>query len=121
MPNLELDAHTWEGLAYLESVSGPGAIAEIMEIFQRDAPDRLIRMKASLGAGDRELLRRLAHDLKANSATMGVLALSALAVDLELNALEGPQGELAIKLEEIEAMLPQVLILLEQRVRLYPV
>lgn len=120
MPALELDARTWAGLAYLESLSGAGAIAEIVEAFQRDAPDRLARMRVALGAEDREQLGRLAHDLKANSATLGVLALSDLAADLERNAREGLVADLTARLETAEALLPQALLLLEERARLYP-
>ena len=120
MPALELDARTWAGLDYLESLSGPGAIAEIVEAYRRDAPDRLARMRAALGAEEREQLGRLAHDLKANSATLGVLALADLAADLERNARDGLVEDLTATLEAAEALLPRVLLLLEERAGLYP-
>ena len=83
MTDVELDARTWDGLEYLESVSGPGAIAELVEGFVHDAPRRLIRMKAASEAGEWEPLQRLAHDLKSNCATVGALQLSLLAAEIE--------------------------------------
>ena len=78
MTDLELDARTWDGLEYLESVSGPGAIAELIQGFVHDAGPRLDRMNAALAASERESLRGLAHDLKTNAATVGALQLSRL-------------------------------------------
>jgi HPt (histidine-containing phosphotransfer) domain-containing protein len=120
MPSVELDAHTWSGLEYLESISGPGAIAEMVVDFARDAPGRLIRMHAALEAGEWQALSRLAHDLKSNSATVGVLQLSALAEQLELTAGEGQKLNLATLIVAAESLLPQVLIALEERAKLYP-
>ncbi len=120
MYDVELDARTWSGLEYLESISGPGAIAEMVEDFKRDAPSRLVRMKAALGAGEWQSLSRLAHDLKSNSATVGVLQLSILAAKIELTAGNGLEPNLASMIEEAESMLPQVLIALKERAKLYP-
>ena len=118
---IELDTRTWSGLEYLESISGPGAIAEMVEDFQKDAPGRLVRMKAALEAGEWQSLSRLAHDLKSNSATVGVLELSALAAKIELTAQDGIAQDLTSLIEESESMLPQALIVLEERAKLYPV
>lgn len=120
MQPIELDVHTWNGLEYLEAVSGPGAIAELVGDFLQDAPGRLVRMKTALAAGEREVLARLAHDLKSNSATLGVLQLSVLAEELERTGRDGPEPDLISKLEAVESMLPGVLLTLEQRASLYP-
>jgi len=117
---MELDARTWSGLEYLESISGPGAIAEMVEDFRRDAPGRLERMRAALAAGERDVLGRLAHDLKSNSGTVGVLPLSALAARIERLAKEDPEADLGGLLAEAEAMLPLALEALEERARRYP-
>jgi HPt (histidine-containing phosphotransfer) domain-containing protein len=121
MSEIELDAYAWRGLEYLESVSGAGAIAEMVEDFVKDAPGRLVRMKAALEAGERQSLSRLAHDLKSNSATLGVLQLSVLAAKVESTAGEGLEGHPALVLKEIESLLPRVLAVLEERVKQYPV
>ena len=120
MQSIELDARTWSGLEYLESISGPGAIEEMVKDFKSDAPGRLVRMQAALAAGEWQSLSRLAHDLKSNSATVGVLQLSTLAARIERTALDGQVKDLASMLEESQSMLPLVLITLEERAKLYP-
>ena len=120
MDPVELDAYTWSGLEYLESIAGPGAIAEMVESFLKDAPDRLVRMKASLEAGEWQSLSRLAHDLKSNSGTVGALQLSALAARIELMAKDGENETLAAMIRNVESLLPHVLTALEQRAKHYP-
>lgn len=117
---MELDARTWSGLEYLESISGPGAIAEMVEGFTSDAPGRLVRMKAAFAAGEGERLSRLAHDLKSNSATVGVLELSALAARIEHEAREGLGESVMELIARAEAMLPQALHALEERAKQFP-
>ena len=119
MTDVELDARTWDGLEYLESVSGPGAIAELVEGFVHDAPRRLVRMKAASEAGEWEPLQRLAHDLKSNCATVGALQLSLLAAEIERTVREGRRPELAPMIEEAGSLLPRLLDTLEERVRRY--
>jgi HPt (histidine-containing phosphotransfer) domain-containing protein len=121
MSEIELDAYAWSGLEYLESVSGFGAIAEMVGDFAKDAPGRLVRMRAALAAGEWQSLSRLAHDLKSNSATLGVLQLSTLAARIEQKALDGPDGDLAPLIEAVGLLLPRVLITLEERARHYSV
>lgn len=120
MSEIELAAHVWTALEYLESISGPGAIVEMVADFAHDAPSRLARMKAALETGSWQALSRLAHDLKSNSATLGVLQLSVLAAKIELTAQAGLAADLAPMLEAAESMLPQVLTALEERAKLYP-
>lgn len=120
MQDIELDAHTWRGLEYLESISGPGAIAEMVGAFAQDAPGRLGRMRSALEAGEWQALSRLAHDLKSNSAAVGVLRLSSLAAQIEHGAQNGSTPDLASWVEEAETMLPRVLVALEEKARLYP-
>jgi len=120
MADVELDARTWAGLEYLESISGPGAIAELVEGFVHDAPRRLVRMKAASEAGEWEPLQRLAHDLKSNCATVGALQLSLLAAEIERTVQEGRRPELAPLLEKAGAVLPRVLAALEEGGWRYP-
>jgi HPt (histidine-containing phosphotransfer) domain-containing protein len=116
----ELDARTWEGLEYLETVSGPGAIAEMVGDFVRDVPGRLIRMKAAIEHRDLQSLGRLAHDLKSNSATLGALAFAALAARIEHAGAEVTEAELVAMVSAVEALLPALLEALAEKVRQYP-
>jgi HPt (histidine-containing phosphotransfer) domain-containing protein len=88
--------------------------------YVQDAPGRLGRLKAALVAGDRNMLGRQAHDLKSNSATIGATALSSLAARIEQEAEAASSGDLEAWIQAAEAMLPQVLAALDEKVRQYP-
>lgn len=120
MPEEELDARTWSGLEYLEAVSGPGAIAEMVNGYVKDAPGRLARMKAAMEVGETQVLSRLAHDLKSNSATIGALRLSSVAARIERQAGDGSKEDLDAMIAEAESLLPSVLVALEDKARSYP-
>ncbi len=113
---VQLDTHTWEGLAYLESVSGPGAIAELVDDFERDVFRRLEHMQEALALEDLPTLAHLAHDLKSNAATLGVLGISTDAARLEQLAREGERSELAELIENCHARMPEVLRVLRERI-----
>ncbi len=115
---IQLDAHAWEGLAYLESVSGAGAIAELVGDFDRDVYGRLEHMQAALEVDDLETLAHLAHDLKSNAATLGVPKISAEAARLERLAREGERGGLAELIEGCRVHMPKVLRVLRSRIPL---
>ena len=114
---IELDARTWEGLEYLESATGPGAIAELVESFRQDASGRLVHMAEALQAADYPGLGRLAHDLKANSGTVGAAQLFSLAEWLEHAAREGAHPDIPEVLGKVTALLPEVLAALDERVQ----
>jgi len=114
--DVQLDGHAWEGLAYLESVSGPGAIAELVDDFTRDVPARLERMQAAITRGDMDELGRLAHDLKSNSATLGILEFSAQAAQLERAARAGESIDFMGLLDACRLKVPTILRLLRNMV-----
>ena len=115
-----LDAYTWSGLEYLEQVSGPGAIAEMVEDYRRDVPGRLRAIHEALEVRDLDQLARLAHDLKSNSATLGALGLAGLAEQLEHAARGEAEGDLPALVSQIEEMLPRTLRAVIRRLAALP-
>ncbi len=113
---IQLDAHAWEGLTYLESAAGPGAIQELVEDFSRDVPARLEHMQEALGRGDMAELVRLAHDLKSNAATLGILELSRRAAEIERAAEGGEVLDFAGLLAACCAGMPAILCQLRSRI-----
>ena len=87
-----LDAKTWAGLRHLEAVTGPGAIAELVESFLDDAPARLERTAAAFAAADLAEAARQAHDLKSNAASLGAVRLARAMEEIELQC----RGEQAL-------------------------
>jgi HPt (histidine-containing phosphotransfer) domain-containing protein len=115
LSNCQLDEQVWKGLEYLESVAGPGAIAEMVDHFNQDMPLRLQRMREQLGKDDMNNLARLAHDLKSNSATLGIPAISSLGARLEHAAEVGEKVLVDRLILEVELLLPQAVLQLERR------
>ncbi|MBK8792494.1 MAG: response regulator [Holophaga sp.] len=115
-PPVALDSHIWEGLLYLESISGPGAVAELFEDFRKDAPKRLERMQAARMQGDFDALRRLAHDLKSNAGTLGLSELASCAAEMEIGAEAENSTELAKLLEFCQKQLPLALRAIQERI-----
>ena len=121
-PDPLLDDAVWKGLAYVEATTGPGAVSEMVEIYVADLPDRISRLKAALAWSDWPLFSRLAHDLKSNSATLGVPALRELGETLEHQSANGSEvmpESLAPMLDEVECMMPQVVAALRHRCALF--
>jgi signal transduction histidine kinase/DNA-binding response OmpR family regulator/HPt (histidine-containing phosphotransfer) domain-containing protein len=83
-------------------------LADLLDTFRVDAPHLLASMRAALDAGDAAELRRLAHSLKSNSASMGAHALSALAAELEECGRAGALGEAEKTLARADAEFVQV-------------
>lgn len=110
---VELDLDTWSGLEHLEVLSGPGAIAELIQDFKEDVPRRLHALKESFVRQAPEEVARWAHDLKSNAATLGLRVLAEAAARLEDRAREGYLDSLA--LAHYEACLPAALGALERR------
>jgi len=112
-----LDSATWDGLLYLETVAGPGAVAELVEAFLRDSGPRILHLRQALGAGDRTKIAKLAHDLKANAGTLGAHLLSAQARRMEAEAWELPAAELDALFGEAEEELARATVAIKARLQ----
>jgi signal transduction histidine kinase/ligand-binding sensor domain-containing protein/DNA-binding response OmpR family regulator len=93
-----LDSKTWEGLKHLETLTGPGAIADLVDAFLTDAPSRFQRLELAIAAGDGESASRDAHDLKANAATLGAFRLAGVMAEIEAVARGEGSLDLALAL-----------------------
>jgi len=92
----------FELLDYLGGDSAAGRQASRAE-FVRTMYGMLQTMKTALPSGQREELRRAAHQLVAHARMVGAEQLAALAVQLEELAAHAPEMELAALTAEIEA------------------
>ena len=64
-------------------------VAELVAVFNEDAPKLLADLRRAAQAGDVDLFRRSAHTLKSNAANFGALELAALAKALEARGQSG--------------------------------
>lgn len=80
-----IHAETIGALLALSAKRGgsPSAAFGIVDIFLRDAPERLRRLAEAKEARNLSLVSNIAHSLKSSSASLGALALSKLFAELE--------------------------------------
>jgi PAS domain S-box-containing protein len=105
--------------AYEELVTStggdPGFIRELIDTYLNDAPGLFAEMRTALEAKDAETFRRAAHSLKSNSASLGALALSALAKELEMMGKAGTLESAAAKIAAADVEYGRVKAALEQK------
>ena len=85
-PALELDAGALDSL---REIGGDDFLAEVVDTFRADAPDLLATLRRALEQGDADELRRAAHTLKSNGATLGAESFSELCRELEEHSRNG--------------------------------
>ena len=90
--DVELDASVLESLREL---GGDDFLAEVIDTFRVDAPNLLATLRRSLEQADADELRRAAHTLKSNGATLGAAGFAELCRELEERARNGDDGRRA--------------------------
>jgi PAS domain S-box-containing protein len=76
-------------LATLRDLGGDEFLGEVIDAFLADAPELVATLRSSLDSGNSEELRRAAHTLKSNGATLGAEQFAELCRTLEHRAKEG--------------------------------
>jgi HPt (histidine-containing phosphotransfer) domain-containing protein len=95
-----LDAAAVRGLVAMLG-DDPEALAELVDAFLEEAPQRVAELHHGATAADAALLIRAAHTLKANAAMFGAGRLERLCRDLETAARAGDLTGTARVVEEI--------------------
>ena len=97
-------------LGNLREMTGddPAFLAEIIDTYVADAGDLLATMRQAFRVGDAPELRRAAHSLKSNSATLGATELAALCQALEEQARSGAMDRAGDLLAQIGAAYVEV-------------
>lgn len=81
----------------------PELVVELIDTFFEEAPALVAAIRAGLAAGDSDRVRRAAHSLKQNAATLGASDLMEVSRDLEVMARSGDLRDAAPFLARIEA------------------
>jgi CheY-like chemotaxis protein/HPt (histidine-containing phosphotransfer) domain-containing protein len=90
-------------LENLRELGGDDFLDEVIDTFIADAPTLTATLGASLAAQDADELRRAAHTLKSNGATLGAAGFSELCRALEQRAKSGrleDASELVVRIEQ---------------------
>ncbi len=97
--DVNLDA---AALQNLRDLGGDEFLAEVVDAFLGDAPELVASLRRSLDDGNAEELRRAAHTLKSNGATLGAEGFAELCRALEQRAKDGRLDDAAELVSEVE-------------------
>jgi CheY-like chemotaxis protein len=99
-------------LENLRNLGGEDFLHEVIDAFLADAPELIATLRRSLDSRNSEELRRAAHTLKSNGATLGAEGFAELCRTLEQRAKAGEldgAGELVDRIEQAYAPLEEAL------------
>jgi two-component system sensor histidine kinase/response regulator len=101
----ETDAINRAALDDLLATTGgdPAFLAELIDTYFEDSATLLPAMREALTTGSAEQLRRAAHTLKSNSASLGAEDLAVLCRELEQQGRAGALSDAAERLTQVEA------------------
>ena len=97
---IELDA---SALQSLRELGGDDFLSDVIDTFRVDAPNLLATLRRSLEQADAAELRRAAHTLKSNGATLGASSFAELCRELEALAKNGEMGGAPELIDRIES------------------
>jgi HPt (histidine-containing phosphotransfer) domain-containing protein len=106
MSSSPLDRSILAELVELDPVDGLELVRDLVQIFFRESPDRLDRMRCGLSLGDGAQLSQAAHAIKGAAAGLGAVELAARAGQIERRARTGDLGGLAAEVDAVELALP---------------
>jgi PAS domain S-box-containing protein len=98
-PEIRLDP---AALQTLRDLGGSEFLTEVIDAFLADAPALLASLRSSLERQDTEELRRAAHTLKSNGATLGAGAFAELCRTVEQHARDGQLDGVSQFVDEID-------------------
>ncbi len=95
-------------LRALESAGSPNFLAEIIDLFLREAAGLVEKLRAAVESRDAALFERSAHTLKGSCGNLGAQAMSRLCAELQAvgHAADWPRA--AILLPDLEKEFAQV-------------
>jgi CheY-like chemotaxis protein/HPt (histidine-containing phosphotransfer) domain-containing protein len=107
-----LDRTVIDGLKELREPGQPDPLAELIDLFLKDARPRMEKMEAAAAAGDLPPLAVATHTLKGSASNLGARRLSNLCATLEKQAKAGEGdgarktfGEVKAEFERVEELL----------------
>ena len=106
-----IDPVEWE---MFTSLGDAATLRELLDAYLSDSPELIEQMRSGVAVGNIEQVRRAAHSLKSNSASLGATHLTTASRELELLAKGGTLDGAAEKLAAVEAAYAQIVPLLEK-------
>jgi HPt (histidine-containing phosphotransfer) domain-containing protein len=105
-----------DGLKELREPGQPDPLAELIELFFRDAQPRLESMEQAFQRDDLPMVAAGAHSLKGSASNLGARALAALCSTLERQAKAGEAAPAKESFFEVKQELKNVEIILKTEI-----
>jgi two-component system sensor histidine kinase/response regulator len=103
-----LDYTVINGLRALREEGQPDPLAELVDLFLLDAPERIHRLRHGVVQGDAKAIQHAAHSLKGSSSNLGLRRLARLSGQLDKEAKAGQllmaEAQVKAVVEEFEAV-----------------
>ena len=115
-----LDPGTMASLKELREPGQPDPLAELAELFQREAEAGLEKMQIGLAGQDALLTSRAAHSLKGSSSNLGAGRLASLCAAVEEQAKAGQWTGVPEQISEIKSELARVQTALQSEIQTRP-
>lgn len=110
-----VDQAVLDQLRELNEHGEPDILTELIDLFLRDTPPRLVALKDAIKEGDAQALSQTAHTLKGSSASLGATRLAALNAELEKKASHGSLEEASRLLAQLDNEFERVRHVLESK------
>jgi HPt (histidine-containing phosphotransfer) domain-containing protein len=78
-----IDLNTIEALRELQEEGESDLLAELIDLFLQDAPERIASMRSAVDGGDWTALAERAHSLKGSCSSLGAVHMAGLCAQLE--------------------------------------
>ena len=104
-------------LRSIEQEGEPGFVAELAEMFLRDAETRIGTLREDANTSEFGSIERTAHSLKGSCSNMGAANIAAICADLEQGAAARDLGRTCQLLEHLEAEFGMVRLALESELQ----
>ena len=102
-------------LANLRDLPGDGndtLLGELIDLFAKDAPRRMVQLRLALEQGDARRVMQIAHSLKGSSANLGARDMAGICNQLEQRGHHGDLNGGHQLQDELEREYPRVLVAL---------
>ena len=96
------DTQDQDEMAAIQAIFGD-SFGELVTLFMHDSPKRIEGLRQAMYEKNQILIGKLAHVMAGSCASIGATALSSLCQDLEMQNKQGVPGDLAERLDFIEA------------------
>ncbi len=110
-----VDQAVLDQLRELNEDGEPDILTELIDLFLRDTPPRLVALKDAIKEGDAQAISQTAHTLKGSSASLGATRLAALNAELEKKAAHGSLEEASGVLAQLDNEFERVRHVLESK------